>query len=507
MEKINDLCDKMVAKVAVDKTLYCFDNEFDYEIPENLIAKIKIGCRVLVPFGRSNNIRQAVVLNILGKVKTSKIKSINAVLDKAPFLSDEMIKLAYFMKSRYYCTLFDAFKVMLPSGINVKIKYGYTLNKDIINEQINSFDEIQSNIINMFNASNIIYEDALNEILTDKNTKIKFDELLDNKVIIKVLDESTNISDATQKMVCLCDNVDMSSIKLTEKQIKVYEFLNEYKCASLKEICYYLGITASVVDNLIKKGIAKYYKEQIYRDPYKNLSVKQNTCAINLTPEQREASDSLYKKYIENKPFVSLLYGITGSGKTSVFMDLIDKVIDDGDGIIVMVPEISLTAQLMQSFRSRYGKKVAIFHSALSQGERLDEYKRVKNGEVKIAVGTRSAVFAPFKKVKLIIMDEEHEYTYKSESTPRYHARDIAKFRCNYSNGLLILSSATPSIESYYMAEHNVYTLERLTKRYGSAKLPKVDIVDMNKELIAGNTSIFSRQLILSPKENLEDKI
>lgn len=508
MKKINDsLKNRKIARVAVDKTLYYYDSEFDYDIPKELIDKIQVGCRVLVPFGRSNKLRQAIVLSIIDDTQTLKIKSINAVLDKAPLLSDEMIKLAYFMKNRYYCTLFDAFKVMLPSGLSVQVKHGYKLNRDIISKDIvDSLNEKQRRIIRMFDNNDTIYENSLAEILLDKETKINFNELLDSKIIIKVFEQIQSISDAVLKMVCLADDADISNIKLTEKQIKVYDFLSESKYASLKEVCYFLGVTASVVDSLVKKGIAKYFTEEIFRDPYKNITVKQNTCAIDLTYEQKKASDSLYLKYKEDKPYVSLLYGITGSGKTSVFMSLIDKVINDDDGIIVMVPEISLTPQLMYTFRCRYGKKVAIFHSSLSKGERLDEFKRVKKGEVKIAVGTRSAVFAPFKKVKLIIMDEEHEYTYKSDKTPRYHARDIAKFRCNYSNGLLILSSATPSVESYYMAECNIYGMEKLTKRYGNSSLPNVSIVDMNKEIMQGNTSIFSRRLIDGLKENLDNK-
>ena len=204
------------------------------------------------------------------------------------------------------------------------------------------------------------------------------------------------------------------------------------------------------MDALCKKGLIYFFDEEVFRieNRQKDSSLKE----IVLSEEQQSACDSLYNEYDSPFPSVSLLYGVTGSGKTSVFIKLIEKVIDDGKGIIVMVPEISLTPQFVSQFAKRFGDKIAVFHSALSLGERLDEYKRVKQGLAQIVIGTRSAVFAPFDKVGLIIMDEEQEYSYKSESSPRYHAREIAKFRCSYNNALLVLSSATPSIETYYYA-------------------------------------------------------
>ena len=195
---------------------------------------------------------------------------------------------------------------------------------------------------------------------------------------------------------------------------------------------------------------------------------------------------------------------MTGSGKTSVFMRLIDEVLADGKQAIVMVPEISLTPQSLARFHQRYGRRVAVFHSGLSLSERLDEWKRVRRGEVSIAVGTRSAVFAPFDHLGLVVMDEEQEYTYKSESSPRYHARDVAKFRCAYHKALLVLASATPSIESYYFAQVGRYTFNRLPSRYGGARLPQVRFVDMNRELEAGNESIYSRALLAELEKNIK---
>ena len=226
---------------------------------------------------------------------------------------------------------------------------------------------------------------------------------------------------------------------------------------------------------------------------------------VALSEQQQTACDNLYAEYADSKPHTSLLFGVTGSGKTSVFMKLIERVINDNKGIIVMVPEISLTPQFVSTFSKRFGEQIAVFHSALSLGERLDEYKRVKKGLAKIVIGTRSAVFAPFEKVGLIIMDEEQEYSYKSESSPRYHAREIAKFRCSYDNALLVLSSATPSVESYYYAKNGRYSLNTLTERYGDAVLPKVVVADMNVEQQNGNVTGFSETLLENLRYNLEN--
>ena len=225
---------------------------------------------------------------------------------------------------------------------------------------------------------------------------------------------------------------------------------------------------------------------------------------IILTRQQEISYNNLFEKYREGKPSVSLLYGITGSGKTSVFMKLIDRVNEDGRGVICMVPEISLTPQLLSKFTARYGKRIAVFHSGLPLGKRLEEWRRVKNGEANIAVGTRSAVFAPIENLGLIVMDEEQEYSYKSSATPRFHARELAKYRCFMNKCPLLLSSATPSVESCYYADSGRYFMSRLDKRYGNAKLPHVITVDMNREREQGNRSGYSSVLLEAVDDNLQ---
>ena len=490
---MNDL----IAEIAVENTTYSFDRIFDYEIPNDLVNTVKSGCRVTIPFGGGNRLRQGMVMNVKQESKEG-LKSIVSVLDSEPVLTEEMLKLVLFMKEHYFCTYYDAVKTMLPTGLNYNVTSTFTAVKGVDTDGL-STDELQ------------IYNFVLSQKKPTKAEKIsqvlgidsqKLSEGLISKGFLRKSEEAfRKVGDAVMKMVSLCDDADISDYRLSPKQREVYELLQTVQNASVKEICYYTGVTVSVVDNLVKKGLAFYYEEEVFRTGNTTLPVDNKE--ITLTDEQTKAYNNLCSDYSEEKAKVSLLYGVTGSGKTSVFLKLIQRVLEDNKGIIVMVPEISLTPQFLNIFRGKFGDKIAVFHSGLSLGERLDEYKRVKKGIAKIAIGTRSAVFAPFENIGLIIMDEEQEHTYKSECTPRYHAREIAKFRVNEHNALLLLSSATPDIETYYNAVTGRYSLNTLTKRYGNAVLPKVRIIDMNEEVAKGNTSHFSMDLVNCIEENL----
>lgn len=497
-----------IAKVAVEGTLYHFDMEFDYIIPENIDTNNLVGSRVLVPFGLGNKKKHGVVFEVVSGKLDEKIKPIYAVLDKAPLLSVEMISLARWMKRRYYCTLFDAVKTMLPSGINRKLVNYYKLSGNINFLEKFDLNDIEINIIEILKKKDkfISYKKLQLETSVDNLDKILL-RLKKLGIILQKEDSINKVSDASIKMVAVTDigKVENLNLKLTQKQRKVYDAIKACSEISVKEVCYYTGVTASVVDSLVKKGIVYYFENQVYRNPYKNIEKLYNKEDILLSDEQKTSFNNLYKEYTSGKASVSLLYGVTGSGKTAVFMKLIEAVRKDKKGIIVMVPEIALTSSLIRQFHQRFGEKVAVFHSGLSVGERADEWKRVKNGDADIAIGTRSAVFAPFENLGLIIMDEEQEYTYKSDSSPRFHARDIAKFRCKQNNTLLVLASATPSIESYYMALNGRYSLNTISRRYGQANLPKVKIVDLNEEINKGNNSAFSEILIKELVENLQN--
>lgn len=497
------MADAVIAKVAVENTVYHFDKAFDYLVPDDLLPVVCTGLRVMVPFGTSNAKRQGLILALSKQQAENNLKSIAAVLDKAPLLNNEMLSLVTWLKERYFCTLFDAVKLLLPTGINLKMKVQYELAHPQEYYQENEFTVPQWQIICYLASHKAPVERG--KLL--KDLQLSVDDAMPEKLCRDGILSKTDgfirqVGDAVEKMVRLAEESSVQP-KLSPKQNEVVKILSDVGTASQKELCYFAGVTVSVVNTLVTKGVAEYYESEIYRNPYDQVSDCAHPENIILSDEQQIAFNRLRTQYLSGKGSVSLLYGVTGSGKTSVFMRLIDDIYPSGRGVVVMVPEISLTPQTIALFHQRYGRSVAVFHSGLSLAQRLDEWKRVKNGEAHIAVGTRSAVFAPFDDVGLIIMDEEQEYTYKSESSPRYHARDIAKYRCAYHKALLVLSSATPSVESYYLAENNRYSLNMLTARYGDAKLPIVTTVDMNEELEKGNTSILSTALLDSLNENL----
>ena len=297
----------------------------------------------------------------------------------------------------------------------------------------------------------------------------------------------------SERMARLTAQYDAVTVKLTPKQQSVIDLLLDVGAAGANEICEYCSVGMTVLKNLEKYGVLEFYRKEVYRTPYQPDDAEGIKEPIALSNQQQRAYETLATKMAEGGN--ALLYGVTGSGKTQVYLKLIDKALDDGKDVIVMVPEIALTPQALSIFHRRYGNRIAVLHSGLSLGERNDEYKRADRGEVKIVIGTRSAVFAPLHNLGLIIMDEEQEHTYKSERTPRYHAGDVAKFRAKYHHALFLMTSATPSLTSYSNALKGSYTLCELDERYGDAVLPEVVVVDMKAELKQGNRSPVSAKL------------
>lgn len=488
-----------VAYVAVENAIYHFDKQFSYLIPDGMRALP--GCRVAVPFGRGNSKRQGIILSV-GESESDGLKEISELLDTEPVLGDEMLGMCEFIKNRCFCTYYDAVKAMLPAGINYRLSVDYSVSYDLGDRFYDLSDEWRRIVTIIRSKNNKVEKYSLLHELGYADSAV-LDEMVSDGVLFKNDSAQRRIGDKTVRMMRLTEDADTAAqgMKLSPKQESVFDLLASVGSASVKEICYYTGVTASVPDTLVRKGLAEYFDDEVFRVP-KSAEVKKRD--ICLTAEQQRAYDDLYTLYTSDTPEVSLLYGITGSGKTSVFFKLMEQVVQDGRDVIVMVPEIALTPQLIAVFRAHFGDKVAVFHSALSLGERLDEYKRVSRGIAKIAVGTRSAIFAPCSDIGLIIMDEEQEHTYKSESKPRFNAKDLAKYRCGYHKSLLLLSSATPSVESFYYAEEGRYHRQTLNKRYGTATLPDVVIADMNEELQVGNTSAFSNILLQNIEENLD---
>ena len=489
-----------VAKVAVEQTAFHFDKLYSYRVTSDL-PKIVPGCRVLVPFGKGNRFRQGIVMELEpASEQTESLKSVMAVLDEQPLLNEEMMALTRWMKERTFCTVFDAVRAMLPTGLywNVKPVYQPVQPLSDTEKQTMSSDEAALYALACAMTARSPEGIAGDKLLSCAGLANgnKLPELMVKKGwFTRGEDAYRRTGDATRRMVRLAVPSEeletvMREARVTPKQRSVLALLEEVGTASVKELCYLVGVTGAVLSALEKKQLVECYEQEILRSPFAEMSP--HPVAVDLNVEQQTAFDSLKARYEAPDAACALLYGVTGSGKTQVYIKLIDTVLADGKQALVLVPEISLTPQTMELFLRRYGNRVAVLHSGLSVGERMDEWKRIRRGEADIVVGTRSAVFAPLSKLGIIIMDEEQEHTYKSENAPRYHARDVAKFRCNHHKALLLLTSATPSVESYQAALSGRYSLHTLENRYGDSLLPQVEVVDMREE---SGLSLFSETL------------
>ncbi|MDR1002368.1 MAG: primosomal protein N' [Oscillospiraceae bacterium] len=497
------------ACVAVEKTAYHFDKLFSYIVPAEMEETLYSGCRVLVPFGNGNRRRLGVVFSFDDSSELLKLKPISEQLDKEPPLGGEMLLLAKWIKETCYCTLFESAKLLLPTGINLRMVKSYSLVNPLTIEGVEceaGLSDTERFILRcIIKSEGTAEHERLMQISPAEDTEDAIEHLIRGGYISSSSEAVRKVGDATVKFVRLkMSEEQLGAVRLTEKQQDVVNLLLDVQSASLKELCYFSGVTQNVVGRLVKNGVAEYFENEVYRNPYGNIAASASPEKIELSESQQAVYKNLLEEYKSGKFETSLLFGVTGSGKTSVFMRLIDDVVAEGKSVIVMVPEIALTPQTLEKFHTRYGDIVAVFHSALSIGQRLDEWKRVKNGDAKIAIGTRSAVFAPFSDLGLIIIDEEQEYTYKSESSPRYHARDVARFRCGYHKALLVLCSATPSLESYYNAKVlGKYKFFELPDRYGSAILPQIDVVDISQR--HSSDGIVSRELREALEYNLQN--
>lgn len=475
-----------VAKIAIDGAVYHIDKLYSYSVPDSLKNIALEGARVTIPFGKGNRKRQGLIVEIENNTANQELKSILQVIDSEPLLDKEMLEMLKFLKKTTFCTWFDGMKTLLPYGLCCRIVETYTLCSSADLKNLDGDEKLVASLV--ARSKNGISR----KVLCEKAGLVEespIPEILVSKGIITRSDLAVrNTGDASTKMIKPTLAAEEIISELTTKQKQVMSILFDAGCCSVKELCYFSGVGISVVNNLVKKGAAEIFEQVYYRTGTSSNVVL--TKSPNLTDEQTAAFDKLSSLLDQDKPSAALLYGVTGSGKTQVFMKLCEKAVNEGKGVIVMVPEISLTPQTLGKFKSLFGDRVAVFHSAMSQGTRMDEWRRVKEGKAVIAVGTRSAVFAPIKNLGLIIMDEEQEHTYKSEKSPRFHARDVAKFRAAGNNAMLLMASATPSIESYFAAKQERYALCELESRYGTATLPEVEVVDMRPYLQSGGGAL-----------------
>ena len=489
----------LVAEVVIDGAVGSFDKKYTYEIPEILRCDAKAGCRVTVPFGMGNSKKQGIILKLYEGEISAKTKQIISLTDTVPVLNNERLKMCEWLKNHTFCSYFDAVHTMLPTGLNYNLTDYYSVNEEFC--CLSLLDEKEKQIFEFLSDNPQQPQKKLEQLFGETATALR--TLCEKQAVIKSQIPVRRMNDLTRRWVRV--NEDKAAVKLTARQQEIVEIVEAAGSVSVKELQYFTGVSASVINALEKKGILISFEKQEFRMPYSSeQSVKREE--IILTDQQQKAFCGLYELQSSKKSETALLYGVTGSGKTKVFLRLVDEVIEKGEGVIIMVPEIALTPQMIRIFSERYGSKIAVFHSAMSIGQRMDEWTRIKQGKALIAIGTRSAVFAPFENLGLIIIDEEQEHTYKSEMSPRFHARDLARFRAAYHNCLLCLASATPSVESYSNALTGKYKLFTLKERYGNAVLPQVRLVDMRNELAEGNSSDISRELALQIENALANK-
>ncbi len=495
--------DVKTVKVAVENVAFHFDKAYDYRVPNELLEAAECGCRVIVPFGKGNSVRQGIIIHV-GSADDSekKLKSIISVTDKKPLLTDEMIEMMQWLKEQTFCTLFEAYKVMVPAGLSLRVSMSFAA----IPETDLTSPEITRDETGIYEYLDKTKKYCERSALLTKFGIGESSRILENMtakgLLVRNIDAGRTVGDMMLRMVRLTQRDSLTeneSLRLSEKQTRVYELLQSVESASVREVCYFTGVTSAVVAALVKKGVAEFFESEVYRSPSGTVKLPYDFSSVRLNDEQSRAFRNILARCNGESPSTTLLYGVTGSGKTQVYLKLIDELTAKGKSVLVMVPEIALTPQTLAIFRARYGSCVAVFHSALSLGERLDEWKRVYRGEVKIVVGTRSAVFAPLKNIGAIIIDEEQESTYKSEMNPRYDARTVAKYRCAKHNAALILASATPDIVTFARAQKGKIALETLNSRYAEAQLPDVVVVDMN-----GSRDVaMSSELVLALEENL----
>ena len=491
------------AQIAVSNASFAFDKPFSYLIPKTLVSAIMPGTRVVVPFGRSNRKRSGLVLKIeAAEGDDINLKSILSAPEGEPALNSEMLELVEWLKENTFCTYYDAVKTMLPSGMNINIRERYSLTGK---EEDNGLEDREILALSRLSGSENFDKTVFN--LKSEGFSSEIDTLTLKGYLKCSVSGRHNIGISSVKMLRLTEDYLASPEKfsLTAKQKQLADILEEKHDLSMKEACYLCGVGKTVAQKLVEKCAAEEYEQETYRIVKIGEMGKSSIDEIVLSESQQKVYDRVKSQMNTGEPKCFLLHGITGSGKTSVFKKLIESCIESGKQALLMIPEISLTPQMVKQFQELFGETVAVMHSGLSQGQRMDEYKRIKRGLAKIAIGTRSAVFAPFENIGLIIVDEEGERSYKSDNAPRYSAVEVAKKRCKTHKAVLLLASATPSIESYYYAQKGIYELLEMKERYSGAVLPQVNIVDMNLERSEGNSSEFSVILADEIRENLKN--
>ncbi|MDQ0206409.1 primosomal protein N' [Alkalicoccobacillus murimartini] len=483
----------MIARTIVDVPAAQTDRLFDYLIPAHLEQIIQPGMRIIVPFGPRQI--QGFVIEVTATSDVPKLKSVQEVLDPVPVLTSELLQLGRWLAHTTICFQISAFQVMLPAALKTSVMKELHL--------LVAHRELEMPLQPLFQQNKkVLWKDAVDHLGSQLGLVRK---ALDAGQLVVHYVVKEKAKKKMEKWVKVNKEADLTSIKSSaHKQLEIIHFI-EQKAEPIRsqEVLTATQSTRAVLKSLIEKKLVLEWDQETYRDPLQGVRYKPSP-PLPFTDEQQQAFIPLKKAIVDKRSETFLLHGVTGSGKTEIYLQAIDEVMKQGKEAIMLVPEISLTPQIVSRFKSRFGEEVAVMHSGLSVGEKYDEWRRIHRSEVKVVVGARSAVFAPFSNLGLIIMDEEHETSYKQEDMPRYHTKEVAIKRSVHHQCPVILGSATPSLETFARAQKGVYTLLSLKHRVNNRPMPTVDIVDMREELRAGNRSMFSVSLMEALKRRLE---
>ena len=487
----------VIAKVAVQAAPYAIDKVYDYLLPRDVGGQV--GCRVLVPFGRGNRLSEAVILATGEDVPDKPLKTVRTLLDAEPVVSEKEIRLALWMRQRYFCTFYDALHTILPAAVWYRYREMWRLARDVLPETLPEKEAAVCRLL----LDGPMETEALKQALGD-----------DTVLLLRRMEKAGTLCRETESRRKVRDKVDVfaklavpaeQALELVGKnarrQREVVAFLAQNGETGMHDLCYFTGAARKTVELLALNGAVSLREQETYRITEKQYAVKAET--ITLNDEQQQVYEDILQQALSGKAGVTLLQGVTGSGKTLVYIRLAQELLHRGKSVMILVPEIALTPQMMARFTAYFGDEVALLHSGLRLTERYDQFKRIHRGEAHIVLGTRSAVFAPLRDIGLIVMDEEQEGSYESETSPCYHARDIAKYRCLQEGARLLLGSATPTVETAYWAEKGDYQKALLRQRYNRQALPQVIIADLRQELREGRNGIISWPLYEELQKNL----
>lgn len=501
--------DISIAKVAVSAATYAIDRPYDYRVPEGMDPRP--GMRVLVPFGQGNRHAEGLILSVAQGDAMARMKPLLALLDREPVLDAALLRLALWMRERCFCTVYDAARAMLPAGLLFSLHDRIAVKDGIAREEAyaaaGKSGHAAALLDLLYAAGGGAERGAVHAAFGASDPNPALRRLTEAGIISVETKAARGVGDKTVQVVSLAVAPAEALAAVSKRRgaaplrYAVVELLATVGSAAVPDLCYYTGASAATVRGLAKSGLLRIDRRETLRRPdYGRLA---DAGPVTLNEEQQAAFEGIRALMEREEPSAALLWGVTGSGKTQVYLSLIAHALAHGKTAILLVPEIALTPQLLRIFAARFGGTVAVLHSSLRSGERYDEWKRIRAGDARVVIGTRSAVFAPLRDLGILILDEEQEPTYKSEQLPRYHARDIAKYRCVQERAVLLLGSATPAVESFYRAKTGVYHAFSIARRYNERSLPQVMIADLREELRAGNGGTVSLLLKSEIEKNL----